>query len=54
MISRAKASPKPLIRGRCAVSRLGPIPEGLPMLMDRAYEGDETRQLVLTALAWSP
>src|ERR1019366_9857798 len=23
-------------------------PEGLPMLMDRAYEGDETRQLVLS------
>ncbi len=22
------------------------MPEGLPMLMDRAYEGDETRQLV--------
>jgi transposase len=24
------------------------MPEGLPLLMDRAYEGDETRQLVLT------
>ena len=23
------------------------MPEGLPMLMDRAYEGDETLQLVL-------
>jgi transposase len=23
------------------------MPEGLPMLMDRAYEGTETRQLVL-------
>jgi len=23
------------------------MPEGLPLLMDRAYEGDETRQLVL-------
>ena len=23
------------------------MPKGLPMLMDRAYEGDETRQLVL-------
>ena len=23
------------------------MPEGLPMLMDRAYEGDETRQWVL-------
>ena len=26
---------------------LGPMPEELPMLMDRAYEGNETRQLVL-------
>ena len=24
------------------------MPEGLPMLMDRAYEGEETRQLVLS------
>src|SRR5437764_6399514 len=24
-----------------------PMPEGLPLLMDRAYEGDDTRQLVL-------
>jgi hypothetical protein len=24
------------------------MPEGLPLLMDRAYEGDETRQLVLS------
>ena len=23
------------------------MPEGLPMVMDRSYEGDETRQLVL-------
>ena len=23
------------------------MPEGLPLLMDRAYEGDQTRQLVL-------
>lgn len=23
------------------------MPEGMPLLMDRAYEGDETRQLVL-------
>ena len=29
------------------LEQLGPMPEGLPMLMDRAYEGDETRQLVL-------
>jgi transposase len=33
--------------GRALLEELGPMPEGLPMLMDRAYEGDETRQLVL-------
>jgi hypothetical protein len=26
------------------------MPEGLPMLMGRAYEGDETRQLVVGCL----
>jgi transposase len=30
-----------------ARTAIGPMPEGLPLLMDRAYEGDETRQLVL-------
>jgi hypothetical protein len=29
------------------LEELGPMPEGLPMLMDKAYEGNETRQLVL-------
>jgi transposase len=33
--------------GRELLRDLGPMPEGLPLLMDRAYEGDETRQLVL-------
>src|ERR1022692_4578855 len=33
--------------GRVLLEELGPMPEGLPMLMDRAYEGNETRQLVL-------
>ena len=33
--------------GRELLRGLGPMPEGLPMLMDRAYEGNETRQLVL-------
>ena len=33
--------------GRALLRELGPMPEGLSMLMDRAYEGDETRQLVL-------
>lgn len=34
--------------GRALLAELGPMPEGLPLLMDRAYEGDETRQLVLS------
>ena len=34
--------------GRALLTKLDPVPEGLPMLMDRAYEGDETRQLVLS------
>jgi transposase len=33
--------------GRQLLLELGPMPEGLPLLMDKAYEGDETRQLVL-------
>ena len=33
--------------GRTLLQELGPMPEGLPLLMDRAFEGDETRQLVL-------
>src|SRR5665213_1657178 len=32
--------------GRELLWALPRMPEGLPMLMDRAYEGDETRQLV--------
>jgi len=34
--------------GRALLAELGPMPEGLPLLMDRAYEGDQTRQLVLS------
>ncbi len=33
--------------GRALLEELGSMPEGLPLLMDRAYEGNETRQLVL-------
>ena len=33
--------------GRALLEELGPMPQGLSLLMDRAYEGDETRQLVL-------
>src|SRR5262249_14600435 len=33
--------------GRALLEELGPTPEGLPLIMNRAYEGNETRQLVL-------
>src|SRR5271168_1398136 len=33
--------------GTGAARGAGPMPEKLCLLMDRAYEGDETRQLVL-------
>src|ERR1700737_4666865 len=44
--SRGHAHDAP--EGRALLAELGPMPEGLPLLMDRAYEGDETRQLVLS------
>jgi transposase len=34
--------------GRELLRDLPPMPEGLPLLMGRAYEGDQTRQLVLS------
>src|SRR5271154_1725514 len=34
-------------QGRLLLEDLGPMPEGLPLSMDKAYQGDETRQLVL-------
>ena len=33
--------------GGALLEDLGPMPERLPMLMDKAYEGNQTRQLVL-------
>jgi transposase len=33
--------------GRQLLLDLGPMPEEIPLIMDKAYEGDETRQLVL-------
>ncbi len=33
--------------GRRLLRQMEPQQEGLPLLMDRAYEGDETRQLAL-------
>ena len=32
---------------RALLEELGPMREGLPLLIDRTYEGNETRQLVL-------
>ena len=34
-------------QGRLLLEDLGTMPQGLPLLMDKAYEGDQTRQLVL-------
>jgi len=34
-------------QGRALLEKLGPMPEGIPPLMDKAYEDNETRQLVL-------
>jgi transposase len=39
--------------GRALLRDLGTMAQGLPLLMDRAYEGDETRQLALD-LGMSP
>ena len=39
--------------GRALLRQLGPEQEGLPLLMDRAYEGDETRRLAL-GLGFTP
>ena len=33
--------------GRALLEGLGEMPKGPPLLMDRAYEGDEVRELVL-------
>ena len=33
--------------GRNSISRIGNAYKGIPVLMDRAYEGNETRQLAL-------
>ena len=35
------------LHGRALLEELGPMPDGLPLLMDRAYEGAETRQVAL-------
>jgi transposase len=38
---------RPAPCGRQLLLELGPMPQGLPLIMDKAYEGDETRQLVM-------
>ena len=39
--------------GREMIGGLGPLPEPLPLLMDRAYEDDQTRQRALE-FGWIP
>ena len=39
--------------GRELLRHGGPVPKGCPLIMDRAYEGDETRQLA-RELGWDP
>jgi hypothetical protein len=36
------------LAGRALIGELGEMSDGLPMFMDFAYEGDETRQLFST------
>ncbi len=40
-------------QGRELLAGLGPLPEPLPLLMDGAYEDDQTRQLALD-FGWIP
>ena len=40
-------------QGRDLLAGLGPLPEPIPLLMDSAYEDDQTRQLALD-LGWIP
>ena len=40
-------------QGRDLLAGLGPLPEPLPLLMDRAYQDDQTRQLALD-FGWIP
>ena len=40
-------------QGRDLLAGLGPLPAPLPLLMDRAYQDDQTRQLALD-FGWIP
>ena len=41
------------VQGRLLLSGIGPLPEPLPLVMDRAYQDDQTRQLALS-FNWIP
>lgn len=41
------------VQGRLLLSAIGPLPEPLPLVMDRAYQDDQTRQLALE-FNWIP
>ena len=47
MVSRSPGQAHDAPEGRQLLRRLGGQRETLPLLMDRAYEGNETRQLAL-------
>jgi len=40
-------------QGRLLLAGLGPLPEPMPLLMDRAYEDNQTRQLAFD-FGWIP
>ncbi len=50
-LARTQAHDAP--QGRELLAGLGPLPEPLPLLMDRAYQDDQTRQLALD-FGWIP
>jgi len=35
------------VEGRALLGSIGPLPQPLPLIMDKAYEDDQTRQLAL-------
>ena len=51
MLSSGEAGDAPL--GRALLEKIGHINEEIALLMDRAYEGDETRALAIL-LGWNP
>ena len=51
MLSGGEAGDAP--QGRALLEKMGRINEEIALLMDRAYEGDETRALAIS-LGWNP